>query len=150
MPPPLPERYHLEVRIGRDGDVEEWLATDEQLDRPVLVRILGPESGEGRRTSFIEHTRLAASVAIASCEARSSSAARASASRRQAASAAAACARSSACARAPSCSLRSRSASVLAAPASRSRERAISASKSSISSVWGDLTTRPLVARRGT
>lgn len=62
MPPPLPDRYQLEVRIGRDGDVEEWLATDAQLDRPVLVRVLGPESSATRRTRFVEHTRAAAGV----------------------------------------------------------------------------------------
>lgn len=62
MPPPLPERYVLEVRIGRDGDVEEWLATDSQLDRPVLVRVLGPESPEARRRQFVDHTRAAAAV----------------------------------------------------------------------------------------
>jgi hypothetical protein len=62
MPPPLPDRYRLEVRIGRDGDIEEWLATDTQLDRPVLVRVLGPESSEPRRARFVEHTRAAAGV----------------------------------------------------------------------------------------
>lgn len=62
MPPPLPDRYRLEVRIGRDGDIEEWLATDAQLDRPVLVRVLGPESSAARRTRFVEHTRAAAGV----------------------------------------------------------------------------------------
>ena len=46
MPPPLPDRYRLEVRVGRDDDIEEWLATDTQLDRPVLVRILGPDGDE--------------------------------------------------------------------------------------------------------
>ena len=49
MPPRLPDRYSLEVRIGRDGDVEEWLATDTELDRPCLVRVLGPESTKNRR-----------------------------------------------------------------------------------------------------
>lgn len=63
MPPPLPTRYELEVRIGRDGDVEEWLANDAQLDRPVLVRFLGPESSPARRARFIDHTRAAAGVA---------------------------------------------------------------------------------------
>jgi hypothetical protein len=62
MPPPLPDRYTLEVRIGRDGDVDEWLATDTQLDRPVLVRVLGPESSESRRNRFVDHTRAAAGV----------------------------------------------------------------------------------------
>lgn len=62
MPPPLPDRYVLEVRIGRDQDVEEWLATDTELDRPVLVRFLGPESSTARRHRFVEHTRTAAGV----------------------------------------------------------------------------------------
>lgn len=62
MPPPLPDRYTLEVRVGRDGDVEEWLATDTQLDRPVLVRVLGPESTDARRDRFVEHTKSAAAV----------------------------------------------------------------------------------------
>lgn len=62
MPPPLPERYRLEVRIGRDDDIEEWLATDDQLDRPVLVRVLGPESRPERRAGFAAATKAAAAV----------------------------------------------------------------------------------------
>lgn len=62
MPPPLPDRYKLEVRLGRDADLEEWLATDTALDRPVLIRILGPESSEERRQAFIRDTRQAAGV----------------------------------------------------------------------------------------
>ena len=53
MPPPLPERYQLEVRLGRDGDIEEWLATDVHLDRPVMVRLLGPEVDADRRSGFL-------------------------------------------------------------------------------------------------
>ncbi len=60
MPPTLPERYRLNVRLGRDGDIEEWLATDEQLDRPVLVRYLVPEAGDDRRLEFLEIVRSAA------------------------------------------------------------------------------------------
>lgn len=41
------------MRVGRDGDIEEWLATDTSLDRPVLVRSLGPETSPGRRRSFV-------------------------------------------------------------------------------------------------
>lgn len=62
MPPTLPERYELNVRLGRDGDIEEWLATDEQLDRPVLVRYLVPEAGGQRREQFLSIVRAAASA----------------------------------------------------------------------------------------
>lgn len=48
--------------MGRDADVEEWLAIDATLDRPVLVRILSSEASETRRTTFVERNRLAASV----------------------------------------------------------------------------------------
>lgn len=63
MPPPLPARYRLEVRLGRDGDVEEWLATDETLDRPVLIEVLGPETTPDRRHRFVEAVRAIAGVA---------------------------------------------------------------------------------------
>jgi serine/threonine protein kinase len=53
MPPPISDRYKLEMRLGRDGDIEEWLATDRSLERPVLVRSLGPESSEQRREEFV-------------------------------------------------------------------------------------------------
>ena len=62
MPPPLPDRYRLEVRLGRDEDLEQWLATDTTLDRPVLLRILGPEATEDRRARFKAAVRAAASV----------------------------------------------------------------------------------------
>ena len=62
MPPPIPDRYQLEVRIGRDEDLEQWLATDTTLDRPVLLRILGPEAGEERRQRFLAAVRSAARV----------------------------------------------------------------------------------------
>jgi hypothetical protein len=62
VPPRLPDRYSLEVRIGRDGDVEEWLATDIELDRPCLVRVLGPESTPERRTEFLDAVRTAAGI----------------------------------------------------------------------------------------
>ncbi len=62
MPPPLPDRYQLEVRIGRDEDLEQWLATDTTLDRPVLLRILGPEADEARRFRFLAAVRAAARV----------------------------------------------------------------------------------------
>ena len=37
MPPRLPDRYRLSVRLGADGDVEEWLATDEHLERALAA-----------------------------------------------------------------------------------------------------------------
>ena len=62
MPPPLPPRYRLEVRLGRDHDIEEWLATDLNLDRPVLIRILGPDAPDRRRQEFMSTVRAAAAV----------------------------------------------------------------------------------------
>ncbi len=62
MPPPIPDRYRLELRLGRDGDLEEWLATDTSLDRPVLIRALGPESSPERRRQFVESVSVAAAV----------------------------------------------------------------------------------------
>ncbi|HEY4584653.1 MAG TPA: hypothetical protein VIH32_03460 [Acidimicrobiia bacterium] len=53
MPAAIPDRYRLEMRLGRDGDIEEWLATDTSLERPVLVRSLGPESNTERRNQFV-------------------------------------------------------------------------------------------------
>ncbi len=53
MPAAIPDRYHLDLRLGRDGDIEEWLASDTSLDRPILIRSLGPEAGEERRTQFV-------------------------------------------------------------------------------------------------
>jgi hypothetical protein len=41
------------MRLGRDHDIEEWLATDTSLERPVLIRSLGPESSQARRAQFI-------------------------------------------------------------------------------------------------
>lgn len=63
MPASIPDRYKLELRLGRDGDIEEWLATDTSLERPVLVRSLGPESTEERRSEFVEAVGQAAKVA---------------------------------------------------------------------------------------
>jgi len=53
MPPPVSDRYRLEMRLGRDDDIEEWLATDTSLERPVLIRSLGPESSQERRERFV-------------------------------------------------------------------------------------------------
>jgi serine/threonine protein kinase len=60
MPPPVSDRYLLEMRLGRDGDIEEWLATDTSLERPVLIRSLGPESGAERRRQFVSSVSEAA------------------------------------------------------------------------------------------
>jgi hypothetical protein len=60
MPPPVSDRYHLEMRLGRDGDIEEWLATDTSLERPVLIRSLGPETDHERRRRFVDAVREAA------------------------------------------------------------------------------------------
>ncbi|MEX1037818.1 MAG: hypothetical protein WDZ96_03060 [Acidimicrobiia bacterium] len=60
MPAAIPDRYRLDLRLGRDGDIEEWLATDTSLDRPVLVRSLGPEAGEERRKQFVATVSAAA------------------------------------------------------------------------------------------
>lgn len=54
MPAAIPDRYELEIRLGRDGDIEEWLASDRSLDRPVLIRSLGPETDPERRKAFVE------------------------------------------------------------------------------------------------
>ncbi|HSJ35630.1 MAG TPA: protein kinase [Acidimicrobiia bacterium] len=62
MPVALPERFSLEVRLGRDGDLEEWLATDGSLDRPVLIRMLGPESEIERRSAFVTAVQEASKV----------------------------------------------------------------------------------------
>jgi hypothetical protein len=62
MPPPLPERYRLEVRLDRDGDIEQWLGTDLSLDRPVLLRMLGPETDPARRERFLEVVRSASAI----------------------------------------------------------------------------------------
>lgn len=62
MPPALPDRFRLEVRLGRDDDLEEWLATDLSLDRPVLIRLLGPESTVRRRQQFLAAVSGAATV----------------------------------------------------------------------------------------
>lgn len=62
MPPRLPDRYRLNIRLGSDGDIEEWLAKDERLDRPVLIRYLAPESSPERRESFLERVRAAAAL----------------------------------------------------------------------------------------
>ncbi|MCH8970999.1 MAG: hypothetical protein IH918_02810, partial [Acidobacteria bacterium] len=59
----IPDRFKLEMRLGRDGDIEEWLATDTSLDRPVLVRSLGPETTSERRKQFVDQVGDAAKVA---------------------------------------------------------------------------------------
>ena len=62
MPPPLPDRFTLEVRLGRDDDIELWLARDTSLDRPVEIRFLGPDTGRERQQRFLSSVRDAAAV----------------------------------------------------------------------------------------
>lgn len=62
MPPPLPDRYRLEVRLGRNEGVEEWLATDTILDRPVQLRVLGPETPPAIRDDYLEAVRKSTSA----------------------------------------------------------------------------------------
>ncbi len=62
MAPRIPDRYKTRIRLGRDGDVEEWLATDTSLDRPVLVRILESAATDARRTDFVDAAKAAASA----------------------------------------------------------------------------------------
>ena len=65
VPPPLPPRYRLEVRLGQDGDIDEWLGVDTALDRPVLIRIVGPEVDAERRARFLDAVRAAARCLMA-------------------------------------------------------------------------------------
>ena len=62
MPPLISDRFRLEVRLGRDRDIEEWLGTDTALDRPVLVRLVGPEATPERRAAFLAAVRAASGV----------------------------------------------------------------------------------------
>lgn len=62
MAPQLPDRYQTQVRLGRDGDIDEWLATDTALDRPVLIRVLDSDASRARVNEFITGTRAAATV----------------------------------------------------------------------------------------
>ena len=57
MPPPLPDRYRLEVRLGHNQGVEEWLATDTVLDRPVQIRVIGPEATSDLREEYLAAVR---------------------------------------------------------------------------------------------
>ncbi len=63
MTPRLPDRYELEVRLGADGQIEEWLATDLPLDRPVLLRFLPPGTPPDQAEEFLRSVRSAAQVA---------------------------------------------------------------------------------------
>ena len=60
MPPRLPDRYRLNIRLGSDGDIEEWFGQDDSLDRPVLIRYLAPESSKARHLDFLKGVRSAA------------------------------------------------------------------------------------------
>jgi hypothetical protein len=48
--------------LSRDDDLEQWLATDESLSRPVLIRFLGPEAPQARRVEFLRAVQAAAVV----------------------------------------------------------------------------------------
>ncbi len=62
MTPLLSDRYQLEIRLDRHGDVVEWLGTDSALERPVLVRILDPAADDDRIADFLDAVRAAAAV----------------------------------------------------------------------------------------
>ncbi len=62
MAPQLPDRYQTQVWLGRDGDVEEWLANDGTLDRPVLLRVLNAAAPSRRVEEFVSSIRVAAGV----------------------------------------------------------------------------------------
>lgn len=57
VPPPLPDRYRLEVRLGRIQGIEEWLATDTVLDRPVQIRVIGPDAPSAVREEYLANVR---------------------------------------------------------------------------------------------
>ena len=42
--------------------MEEWLATDLELNRPVLIRVIGPDARASRRVSFLEAVQKASRV----------------------------------------------------------------------------------------
>ncbi|MCL1694057.1 MAG: hypothetical protein M3096_10255 [Actinomycetia bacterium] len=52
----------MNVRLGADGDIEEWMATDEHLERPVLIRFPGPDADADRIASFLAPVRAAAAT----------------------------------------------------------------------------------------
>jgi serine/threonine-protein kinase len=52
----------MNVRLGADGDIEEWLATDEHLGRPVLIRFPGPDADMKRIAEFLAPVRAAAAT----------------------------------------------------------------------------------------
>ena len=58
----VPDRYRLQVRLGQQDNVEEWLATDTVLDRPVMVRALGPDAATETVATFLEDVRVIAAV----------------------------------------------------------------------------------------
>ncbi len=60
MPPPISDRFGFEVYLGRDGDIDEWLGTDGELDRPVLIRLLAPDAPAERVAEFLAAVRAAA------------------------------------------------------------------------------------------
>ncbi len=62
MAPPVPERFTVHIRLGRDGDIDEWLATDTLLDRPVLIRVLNPGATAVRRRLFQQNVQATAAI----------------------------------------------------------------------------------------
>jgi len=52
----------MNVRLGADGDIEEWLSTDERLERPVLIRFPGPDADAARIDDFLRPVRAAAAT----------------------------------------------------------------------------------------
>jgi serine/threonine protein kinase len=48
--------------LGSDGDIEEWFAQDDMLDRPVLIRYLAPEASRDRHLAFLDNVRSAAAL----------------------------------------------------------------------------------------
>ncbi len=58
MPAPIPDRYSLEIRLGRVRRAPRRRG----LNRPVLVRSLGPDSPPERRKQFVEAVRGAGKV----------------------------------------------------------------------------------------
>ena len=62
MAPKLPDRYQVHVRLDSDGDIDEWLATDRSLDRPVLIRVLSASATSERRHRYLSEVRSAAAA----------------------------------------------------------------------------------------
>ena len=57
-------RYLLQERLARGGSADVWRAHDQELDRPVAVKLLHPHlvPDETARRRLAEEARLAASL----------------------------------------------------------------------------------------